>query len=198
MPIYSSEVPSPGRHSIQYHPCHLTNPTNRILLMAKKLQQCFCFTRQNRHWLVEYGKCQKAMSILLHEAKAWLELFCLQPLIFHWRKNSFSAAFASWGNIQNYDFTWADQVRSDWWFSKILQIRTESDSILPDQDWTQTEKFHSPLIFCANVITRFEIKRETFWYPKVSQNLRWLCSSAACNHGRLTLIFLTPFHVAYN
>jgi len=102
------------------------------------------------------------MSILLHEAKAWLELFCLQPLIFYWRKNSFCGAFASWDNIQNYDFTWADQAKSDWWFSKILRIRTESVSILPVQDWTQTEKFHSPLISGVKVITRFEIKRETF------------------------------------
>jgi len=40
------------------------------------------------------------------------------------------------------------QIRtgSDWWFSKILRIRTGSDSILSDQDWTRTEKFDSPLI----------------------------------------------------
>jgi len=31
-------------------------------------------------------------------------------------------------------------------FQKNLRIRTGSDSILLDQDWTQTEKFHSPLI----------------------------------------------------
>jgi len=35
---------------------------------------------------------------------------------------------------------------SDWWFSKILGIRTGSDSILSDQDWTRTHKFHCPLI----------------------------------------------------
>jgi len=29
---------------------------------------------------------------------------------------------------------------------KNLRIRTGSDSILSDQDWTLTEKFHSPLI----------------------------------------------------
>ena len=32
------------------------------------------------------------------------------------------------------------------WFSKILRIRTESDSISSDQDRTRTEKFPSPLI----------------------------------------------------
>ena len=35
---------------------------------------------------------------------------------------------------------------SDWWFSKVLQIRTGSDSTFADQDWTRTEKFHSSLI----------------------------------------------------
>ena len=40
----------------------------------------------------------------------------------------------------------ADQAGSDWWFSKILRIRTGLDSILSDWDWTRTEKFVSPLI----------------------------------------------------
>jgi len=35
-----------------------------------------------RHFLVNIWKCQKAVSILPHEAKALLELFCLQPIIF--------------------------------------------------------------------------------------------------------------------
>ena len=35
---------------------------------------------------------------------------------------------------------------SDWWFAKILLIRTGSDSILSDQDWARTEKFNSPHI----------------------------------------------------
>jgi len=45
-----------------------------------------------------------------------------------------------------HDFTLADQ---DWIrlrFSKILRIRTGSDSISSYQDWTRTEKFHSLLI----------------------------------------------------
>ena len=40
---------------------------------------------------------------------------------------------------------WQIRTGSDWWFSKILRIRTGSDSILSEQDWTRTEKFHSPL-----------------------------------------------------
>jgi len=41
---------------------------------------------------------------------------------------------------------WRIRTGSDWRFSKILWIRTRSVSILSDQDWTRTEKFHSPLI----------------------------------------------------
>jgi len=43
-------------------------------------------------------------------------------------------------------FHWRIRTGSDLWFSKIRQIRTGSDAILSDQDWTRTEKFHSPLI----------------------------------------------------
>ena len=40
---------------------------------------------------------------------------------------------------------------SDWWFSKIMRIRTGSDSISSDQDWTRAEKFHNPLISGPNL-----------------------------------------------
>jgi len=36
----------------------------------------------NWHFLVKFWKCQKAVSILLHEAKTLLELFCLQLIVF--------------------------------------------------------------------------------------------------------------------
>jgi len=36
----------------------------------------------NKHFLVKFWKCQKAVSILPHEAKALLEIFCLQPIVF--------------------------------------------------------------------------------------------------------------------
>ena len=65
------------------------------------------------------GKIALAV-LLLHEAKEkWM--------ILHWR-------------IRN---------GSDWWFSKILRIRSGSDSISSDQDWTRTEKIHSTLISAA-------------------------------------------------
>ena len=76
-----------------YRPCHLTNPTNQILQMAKKLQQWFCLSWQRRHWLITSWKCQKTVPILRHETKALLELFCFQLIVF-------SSAFASWGKIK--------------------------------------------------------------------------------------------------
>jgi len=36
----------------------------------------------NRHFLVKFWKCQKAVSILPHVTKALLEVFFLQPIIF--------------------------------------------------------------------------------------------------------------------
>jgi len=36
----------------------------------------------NRHFLVKFMKCQKAVSPLPHGAKALLELFCLEPIVF--------------------------------------------------------------------------------------------------------------------
>ena len=102
----------------------------------------------------------KNVFILPHEARALLELFCLQPIIFGWRQNSSSSAFTLWGKTKISRFAWADKLRSgsDEWFSKILRITTGSDSILSDQNWTWTAKFHSPLI--SGVRFLFE---SSFW-----------------------------------
>jgi len=54
--------------------------------------------------------------------------------------------FASWGKITYMVLHGRIRTGSDWWFSKILWIRTGLDSVFADQDWTRTEKFHSPLI----------------------------------------------------
>jgi len=48
----------------------------------------------NRHFLVKFMKCQKAVSTLPHVARALLELFCLQPIVFGWRQNN-SCSFLS-------------------------------------------------------------------------------------------------------
>jgi len=49
----------------------------------------------NRHFLVTIWKCRKNVSILPHEAKALLEVFCLQPIVIGERQNSSSSSFAS-------------------------------------------------------------------------------------------------------
>jgi len=44
----------------------------------------------NRHFIVKFYKWQKAVPFLPHKAKALLDLFCLQPIVFGWRQNSIS------------------------------------------------------------------------------------------------------------
>jgi len=63
----------------------------------------------NRHFLIKFWKCHKALSILPHEAKALLQLFCLQPILFGYRQNSSNSSLDSWGKIKIHDFTLADQ-----------------------------------------------------------------------------------------
>jgi len=75
------------------------------------------------------------MSILPHEPKALLQLFRLQPIIFGWRQNSFSGAFASWGKIKIHYFTWAVQ---DWIGLMIFKN-------FVDQDWIGFSFFGSGL-----------------------------------------------------
>ena len=65
------------------------------------------------------------MSILPYEAKTVMELFCLQPIIFGCRQNSFSSALATRGKIKIPNFTWTDQ---DWIGLMIFKN-------LVDQDW---------------------------------------------------------------
>ena len=84
----------------------------------------------NVHFIVQFCKCQKSVSTLPHETKALLELFCLQPIIFGERKNSSSSYLLHEANKD-----WIGLV-----IFKNLRIRTGSDSILSDQDWTRTEK----------------------------------------------------------
>jgi len=45
----------------------------------------------NRYFLGEFWKWQKVVAILPHEAKALLQLFCLQPIVFGLRQNSSSS-----------------------------------------------------------------------------------------------------------
>jgi len=54
--------------------------------------------------------------------------------------------FASLGKIKYMFLHWRTRTGFNQWFSKILRIRTGSDSNFVDQVWTRTEKFHNPLI----------------------------------------------------
>jgi len=90
------------------------------------LQQCFCFSWQNEHWLVKFWKCQKASSILPQGKKTQLELICLQTIIFVYSQNSSSSAFASRGKIKIHGFKWVDRTGSDRLIQKFLQFRTGS------------------------------------------------------------------------
>jgi len=79
----------------------------------------------NRYFVVKIWKCGKAVSLLPHEAKALLELFCLQPIVIGESQNSSSSSFSSWGKIKMHDFTLADQ---DWIGLMIFKN-------FADQDW---------------------------------------------------------------
>jgi len=80
----------------------------------------------NRHFLVKFWKCRKAVSILPHEANALLELFCLQRIVFGQRQNSSSSSFASWGKIKFHDFALVEQG----WIGLTIFKN------FADQDWT--------------------------------------------------------------
>ena len=71
------------------------------------------------------------MSILSHEVVSILPHEAILPM----RQNKI------------YGFAWADQDWIGLMIFKNLRIRSGSDSTSADQDWTRTEKFHSPLIF---------------------------------------------------
>ena len=73
---------------------HGLQSMKQIALTKMYIDQYYCMTslktklivcgtkerRDNRHFF--FWKYQKAVSILPHETKALLELFCLQPILF--------------------------------------------------------------------------------------------------------------------
>jgi len=85
-------------------------------------------------------------------------LFCLMIQKHCWNYFAFNQSYFAEGKIApvvvlpheakyiHMILHWHIRTGSDWWFSKILLIRIGSDSILSDQDWNRTKKFHSPLI----------------------------------------------------
>ena len=111
----------------------------------------------------------KGCVYLPHGAKALLELFCLQSIVFGWRQSSSSSVFASWGKMKIHDFTLADQdwigvmnfnsysdqnwigfnfigsgLDSDWKISQSAHLWSEmriqqTAEMSTDQDWIRTE-----------------------------------------------------------
>jgi len=51
--------------------------------------------KPNGYFLVKFWKRQNAVSILPHDSKALLEVFCLQSIVFGEKQNSSSCCFAS-------------------------------------------------------------------------------------------------------
>ena len=90
----------------------------------------------NRHFLFKFWECQKAVSILPHEAKALLHYF------------AFNQSFLAKGKIAPVVLL-PHEAKEKWKFLH-WQIKTGLDSISSDQDWTRTEKFHTPLIFAVS------------------------------------------------
>jgi len=84
------------------------------------------------------------VSILLHEAKALLEVFCLQPIVIGDRQSSTSCCFASWGKIKIHDFTLADQDWIGLMIFKNFAYRTGLDLILSDRTGLRLKNFTFP------------------------------------------------------
>ena len=99
-----------------HHPCHLTNPTNWVHLMANNSSSAFASDGKTNIVLLNFGNGRGCVL------------------------------FASWGKIKYMVLYGRIRTGLGRWFSKILRIRTGSDSTFADQNWTRTEKFHSPLI----------------------------------------------------
>ena len=130
----------------------------------------------NRHFLVKFWKCQKVVSILPREAKALLEVFWLQPIVFGLRQNSSSSSFASWGKIKMHDFILADEDWIGLMIFKYLRIRTGSDSILSDRTGLGLKNFtvRSSLVPCY------------LWAPFTSDNV-FACDAISNPATRLGL-----------
>jgi len=112
-----------------HHPCHLTNSTNWVHLMANNSTSAFASDVKINTALLNFGNGKECVYFASR------------------------GCFASWDKMRCLVLYGLIRTGSDWWFSKLLRIRTGSDSTFADQDWTQTEKFHSPLISDSYIIS---------------------------------------------
>jgi len=88
---------------------HLINPSNQILLKAKKLQQCFSF------W------CQMSTSFFNFVNAKKLCLLCLMRQKLCWNYFAFNQSYLTKGKIALVVICFMKQIRtgSDWWVSKM-------------------------------------------------------------------------------
>jgi len=55
-----------------YRPCHLTNPSNWILLTSKQLQQCFCIWCLIDTFLLNFGNAERlCLFCLMRQRHCW-------------------------------------------------------------------------------------------------------------------------------
>jgi len=81
-----------------YRPCQLTNPSNRILLMTKQLQQCFSLWSLIDTFLLNWRNAKRLCLFCLIMQKHCCNYFAFYQS--HLPKgNSSSSCFASWGKI---------------------------------------------------------------------------------------------------
>ena len=150
--------------------------------MAKELQQCFSFWCQMETSLLNFANAKRLCLFCLMTQKHCWNNFAFNQSYLAKGKNTFSISFASWGKIKIHMIlhSWT-RTGSDWWFSKILRIRTGSESILSDQDWTWTENFHRrSALVCARLCQCFG---QGGWYFGCDK-------PCTCSHIRLKRVLL--------
>ena len=111
-------------------------------LNGKITRALLCFWCQMDTSLWNFGNAHKGYIYFASWGKTTVGT--ILPSLFCSRYNSSSCYFASWDKIFDFIY-WRIRIGSEWWFSKILRIRTGSDSILSNQDWTHSKKFVSQL-----------------------------------------------------
>ena len=75
------------------------------------------------------------------------------------------------------------------------RIRTGSDSISSDQDWTRTEKFHSPLISVGDLMWSSEVTRASVQAVVVSSHTLVVLDFLVVH--KIHLMFLHNFYLFY-
>jgi len=116
-----------------HHPCHLTNSTKWVHLMANNSSSAFASDGKIDTALLNFGNAKGCVYFASR------------------------GCFASWGKIKHMVLYWRIRTGSDWWFSKFCgsgldsdwkisqsahlwfatEMSTDQDWIGLDQDWSQ-------------------------------------------------------------